>query len=404
MKKPFMKYILLLTIFSVLGLTPAFAAQSDTVKVQHATVLPVVDGEDNDPCWNATGVQWQAIDQVWMPWKGAVPSSADFTGKYKVIWNETDNLLYFLVDILDDSFIDGYNFATNGPFGYPNYDVVEIFIDENRSMGGHVFDNGSENAQNALSYHLTVEAPADGETTDQLTVEDLDGVSWSNSWVVNYASHFPAFRMKKSGNAYLYEFSLKVYDDTYPTQQKNGSTASDIEKARVQLNAGKIMGASVAYCDNDGNDGKRDHFFGSTPGKEYTANFGFSGTANSISSENGQNIFNTCWMSANDYGVLKLEAAGIPSSNSAIAIKAQKVIISQDRTYGNLNISIASATTGKVVLEIYNLSGKKVAEFNGVKNTNSFNDSFNIQFVETGVYLTRVCVGNETSVQKIIKY
>ena len=403
-KFPFMKPVLLLSLFACLGLTPVFAAQSDTVKVQLATVVPVIDAEGNDPCWNAASVDWQPIDQVWMPWKGTVPSSADFTGRYKVIWSETENLLYFLVDILDDSFIDGYDFATNGPSGYPSYDVVEIFIDENRSKGGHVFDNGSENAQNALSYHFSVNAPADGETTDQFTVEDLDGVNWSNYWVVNYASHFPSFQMKKSGNSYLYEFSLKAYNDTYPTQQKNGSTASDVEKARVKLTAGKIMGASVAYCDNDVNDGKRDHFFGSTPGKEYTANFGFSGTGNSITTENGQKIFNTCWMSANDYGILQLVGAGFPASNSAIANNSQKVIITQDRDSKSLNVSVSSARTGKVVIEVFNLSGKKVAQFKGEKNTASFTGSFNIHSVEKGIYLTRVSVGNETSVQKIVKY
>ena len=400
---PFMKNILLLTIFVLIGLA-AIAAQSDTVKVQHTIQLPVIDGDANDECWKATGVNWQAIDQVWMPWKGTVPSSSDFTGKYKVIWNGTDNLMYFLVDILDDSFVDGYNFATNGPYGYPNYDVLEIFMDENRSKGGHVFDNGSENAQNALSYHFSVNTPADGATTDQLTVEDLDGVGWSNFLVVNYASHFPEFRMKKSGTNYLYEFSLKIYNDTYPTQQKNGSTISDIENARVQLTAGKIMGASVAYCDNDVNDGKRDHFFGSTPGKEYIANFVFSGTSNSISTENGQKIFNTCWMSANDYGVLKLVDTGTTASNSEKAINGQKVIITQNGIYGDLNISIVSAKTGKMVIEIYNLNSGKVAEFTDVKNTATFYGTFNLQSVQTGVYVARIFFGNKSSVQKFIKY
>lgn len=403
MRKSFMKLVLLLFIVGTMGFTPAFASQSDTVKVQRSIVVPVIDGEGNDLCWNATGVNWQLIDQVWMPWKGTAPSSSDFTGKYKVIWNEPDNLMYFLVDIMDDSFIDGYDFSANGPFGYPNYDVVEVFMDENRSKGGHVFDNGSENAQNALSYHISVNAPPDGEITDQFTVEDLDGKDWGNSWVVNYASHFPELKMKKSGNNYLYEFSMKIYNDTYPTQQKNGSTTTDIEMARVKLAAGKIMGASVAYCDNDANDGKRDHFFGSTPGKEYTANFGFSGTSSSISTENGQQIFNTCWMSANDYGVFRL-MGGVTSTNSSLAINSMKVIITQDSAGDNLNISVASAKSGSIMVEIFNLSGNKIAGFTNFKSTVNYYDSFNIQAVEKGMYLIRVCVGNETSVQKIIKY
>jgi hypothetical protein len=403
MKHPFFKTVSLIAIWGFFGSAAVFAAQDDTVKVQQVTVNPLIDGIGNDEVWNAEGVTWQTIDQVWMPWKGTVPSSSDFSGKYKVVWNEESNMLYFLVDIIDDAFIDGYNFASNGPFGYPNYDVVEIFIDENRSKGSHVFDNGTENAQNAFSYHISVNAPADGETTTDFTVEDLDGKDWSSSWVVNYASHFPGFAMRKSGNNFVYEFSLKVFNDTYPTQQKNGSTASDIEMARVTLTAGKIMGMTMAYCDNDVNDGKRDNFFGSTPGKEYTANFGFSGTQNSISTENGQKIFNTCWMSANDYGVLKLMSAGITSVFEENISNFQRVTINPLHVTDEINISILSGNTGKVDVTVYNLTGLKVAGFRDVKNSTNYSGSFNVQSLKNGIYLTKVSVNNSTSVQKIIK-
>ncbi|MGE5395810.1 MAG: sugar-binding protein, partial [Candidatus Saccharibacteria bacterium] len=392
----------LLVFFTFIGITGAMAAQSDTVRVQQATVLPIFDGDGSDPCWNASGVAWQPIDQVWMPWKGTVPSAADFTGRFKVIWNESENVLLFLVDIEDDSFIDGYDFASNGPFGYPNYDVVEFFLDEDRSKGAHVFDNGSENAQNAFSYHITVNAPADGQTTHQFSVEDLDGVNWSNSWVVNYASHFPQFSMKKSGNHYTYEFSLKVYNDSYPTQQRNGSTTSDIENARVKLKAGKVMGGTMAYCDNDTNDGKRDHFFGSTPGKEYTANFGFSGTQNSISTENGQKIFNTCWMSANDYGVFKLMGSAV-TSNISIDNKSQKVIISQNNTNSDLNVIITNTQPAKTAIDIYNFSGQKVAGFQDTVSGSSYQGTFSIQSLKTGIYVVRISVGKDVYVHKITK-
>jgi len=403
MKHSCLKIISLITILGFFGAATVCAAQNDTVKVQQVPVTPIVNGIGNDEVWNTEGVIWQSIDQVWMPWKGTIPSFSDFFGKYKVIWNEESNMLYFLVDITDDAFIDGYNFASNGPFGYPNYDVVEIFIDENRSKGAHVFDKGTENAQNALSYHISVNAPADGETATEFTVEDLDGKDWGSSWVVNYASHFPGFAMRKSGNNFVYEFSLKVFNDTYPTQQKNGSTATDIEKARVTLTAGKIMGMTMAYCDNDANDGKRDHFFGSTPGMEYTANFGFSGTQNSISTENGQKIFNTCWMSANDYGVVKLMKAGITSVSEENISNSQRVTINPNHVENELNISILSANTGKVDVAVYNLTGIKVADFNDLKNSTNYTGSFNVQGLKKGIYLTKVSVNNNTSVQKIIK-
>ena len=402
MKHVFCRRLLLLCVAGIISITASFAAQDDTVKVQHAAVLPVMDGDGNDPCWNAAEVSWQSIDQVWMPWKGIVPSTSDFTGKFKVIWNESDNLLFLLVDIEDDSFVDGYDFASNGPYGYPNYDVLEIFLDENRSKGGHVFDNGSENAQNAFSYHISVNAPAEGESTGQFTVEDLDGTDWGNFRVVNYASHFPQFSIKKTGNHYTYEFSLKVYNDIYPAQQRDGSTQTDIENARVKLAAGKIMGTSIAYCDNDNNDGKRDHFFGSTPGKEYSANFGFSGTQNSISTENGQKIFNTNWMSANDYGVFKLMSAG-PTAVTSPGNSIKKVAIFQNGTNNDLNVSITGARPGKIVIEVYNFSGQKITEFTDVASSPDYQGSFSIESLNTGIYIAKVLAGEEVHVRKIRK-
>lgn len=403
MKSQFLKKLSILFLFGFLIAFTGYAAQDDTIKVQQVTVKPVFDGVATDNVWNAEGIKWQSIDQVWMPWKGIEPTSTDFSGRFKLVWHEPENLLFFFVEITDDVFVGGYNFATNGPFGYPNYDVVEIFLDENRSKGPHVFDNGTENAQNAFSYHINLNAPADGTTTDVFTVQDLDGRDWGNSWVVNYAAHFPDFRMKKEGNKYFYEFSLKVFNDTYPTQQKNGTTSADIEKSRVTLAPGKTMGISMAYCDNDANDGKRDHFFGSVPGKEYSGNFGFSGTQNSISTENGQKIFNTHWMSAADYGVAKLMKNGVTSNQKEPAKNKQEVTIFPSKINSNLNITVNDAATGLVKIELYNLGGVRVAKFRETKNDAVYTGSFSVGHLVKGVYVTKVTLNDFTSVQKIIK-
>lgn len=380
-----------------------YTAQDDTIKVHQVNVKPVFDGNATDELWNSESIKWLPMDQVWMPWKGTLPSATDFSGRFKLVWHESENLLFFFVEITDDVFIDGYNFATNGPFGYPNYDVVEIFLDENRSKGPHVFDNGTENAQNAFSYHINVNAPVDGTSTTSFSAADLDGKDWGNSWVVNYASHFTDFVMKKEGNKYLYEFSLKVFNDTYPTQQKNGTTSTDIEKSRVALTQGKTMGITLAYCDNDVNDGKRDHFFGSVAGREYTGNFGFMGTQNSISTENGQKIFNTHWMSASDYGVAKLMKAGITGAGKKHGLNKQKVTIFPSQITSNLNIKVNDAATGPVKIELYNLGGIKVAEYWEIKNDAVYTGSFGLGHLVKGIYVTKVMLNNYTSVQKIIK-
>ena len=403
MNYAFLKKRTITLLYGISIALTGYAAQDDTIKVQQAIAKPIFDGFTTDEIWNTEGVKWQSTDQVWMPWKGTVPSADDFTGRFKLVWHEPENLLFFFVEITDDLFVDGYNFATNGPFGYPNYDVVEIFLDENRSKGPHVFDNGTENAQNAFSYHINLNAPADGTTTDVFTVQDLDGSNWGNSWVVNYAKHFPDFIMRKEGNNYYYEFSLKVFNDSYPTQQKNGTTATDVEKSRVVLAPDKILGFTMAYCDNDANDGKRDHFFGSVPGKEYTGNFGFSGTQYSISTENGQKIFNTHWMSASDYGVAKLMKSGVTRNQKEPLVNKQKVKIYPSQITAYLNITINDAATGPVKIELYNLSGIKMAEFSEMKNEAVYTGSLNIAHLNKGIYVTRITLNNEKSVQKIIK-
>ena len=272
-----LKIIVLLFIFftiSVLARSPQMRVQDDTVKAPNVLSIPTIDGQGDDACWG--DVQWQEIDQVWMPSDGSVPTD-DYTGQYKLVWSEADNLLYFLVQVDDDVFVDGY--VSGG--GYYNYDIVEVIIDEDRSGGMHRIDQGPENAENAFSYHISVDAPADGETTSSFAVYDLAG-SWQ---VVNYVSHFPELVMRKDGNRYTWEFSLALYDDTY----ENG----DPDASRVQLEEGKIIGLSLAYCDNDSineEPKQRDNFFGSVW----------------VAHEDS----NSHWENADGYGTIKLMGEG----------------------------------------------------------------------------------------------
>ncbi len=223
-----------------------------TVMAREAAKAPVFDGERADSCWQEAG--WNYIDQTWITW-GQTIDSADYSGRFKVTWSEEENLLYFYVEVTDESFVDGYVFPEDG---YPDFDVVEVFVDEDHSGGLHVFDENATlgaNSENAFSYHLTLDAPADGAMETDFVAADLDGTSWSDYTIIDYASHFPDLAMKKDGNIYSYEFSLRVYDDTYDH--------SDPKASRVVLAPNKVMGMSMAYCDNDQPDGKRDNFFGS---------------------------------------------------------------------------------------------------------------------------------------------
>jgi len=220
----------------------------NSVNALEAETVPVIDGEPGDDCW--AEAQWYGIDETWIGY-GEEVDSTDYFGRYKMSWSEAENLVYFFVEVTDDAFVDGYTFPDNG---YHNFDIVEVFLDEDRSGGLHALDNSEEwgqNSENAFSYHLAMNAPGDGETTSDFNACDIDG-GWAR---MDYAAHFPELTMKKSGNKYLYEFSMKVFNDTY--------SHTDPEASRVVLAGDKYMGMSMAYCDNDVADGERDNFFGS---------------------------------------------------------------------------------------------------------------------------------------------
>lgn len=272
------KIVFFVFIFFTISVLSRQRAQADTVETPNVEILPTIDGHSNDACW--AGTSWQTIDQVWIPWGGSVGAS-DYTGQYKVAWDSTENVLYFVVEITDDVFVDGYVFP-NG--GYYNHDIVEVFIDEDKSGGMHRIDQGAENAENAFAYHIVVDAPANGDTTSEFVVCDNAGFYE----IVNYASHFPEFVMRKDENQYTWEFSLAVYADTLDTLNP--------EASRVDLSEGKIIGLSLAYCDNDSINEvpkTRDNFFGSVwvPEEEY----------------------NDHWMNADGFGTIKLigESSGI---------------------------------------------------------------------------------------------
>jgi hypothetical protein len=228
--------------------------------VSDVSSVPFIDGNGTDSCW--MNISWQNIDQVWIPYNGKV-SSDDYSGHYKVAWSSSTNLLYFLIEVKDDYFVDGY--IPGGKSDLYDYDIAEVFIDEDASGGLHVFDGEDtvaaqfgSNAENAFTYHIYAPFPDEGQISSKPYVGDLAGISWANAKHPNYASHFPEFALRRNGNTAVWEFSLIVYNDTYDDENKDVS--------RSQLKIGKLMGLSLAYCDNDGVDENpkvRDNMFGS---------------------------------------------------------------------------------------------------------------------------------------------
>jgi hypothetical protein len=245
------------------------------------------DGSADESIWE--NARWHYIDQVWIPYR-ALMQADDFTGRYKVAWSEDANLLYFFAETTDDVFVDGYVYNSDPSLGgnYPSYDILEIFIDEDKSGGKHVFDDGTDwgtNGENAFSYHLVISQPADGATTSSLVTCDIAGTSWGSYSIPDYSDHLENFIVKRNGNILSWEFSLKVYSDTYDD--------GNPENSRITLTTGKQIGLSLAYCDNDNplEDPKtRDNFIGSDVGPDQQLT-----------------EWNDHWMNASVYGNLKLD-------------------------------------------------------------------------------------------------
>jgi hypothetical protein len=233
---------ILLVLFaqSIIITTAVLAEQDDTVYIQHTLVIPIIDGKGNDNCWELA--RWQTIDQPWKPW-GEKVHPDDFQGAYRVLWSSETNLLYFLIRTTDDIRVDNYIPGVTSEIY--NFDIIELFIDEDQSRGRHAFDvfSTGENAENAFGYHMHVRYPENGNFTDSMRVQDLSGSGWDDNKDPVYNSHFGDFIVRRIDNVVFWEFSLKVYGDTYYEAEK--------EKSRVTLIENKIMGLSIAYCDND---------------------------------------------------------------------------------------------------------------------------------------------------------
>ncbi len=241
------KIVLVLSLSLIVSSLVAMDHPGDSIVALHADIVPVIDGNDNDVCWS--NASWIDINYMWMPFNASIASN-DFTGRYKVMWNKNTNLLYFLAEITDDKFVNGYVFS-NKDGSYPNFDVLEVFIDEDRPGGNHALNN------TAFAYHLT----GGNSTTDFDAVDIYDptnSYNWSAGIYVNSKSHLPEFKRTNVGTKYVWEFSLKALTSTYkPTDN------SELFKAAL-LN-GKKMGLTLAYCDNDNSaiNPKRDNFIAS---------------------------------------------------------------------------------------------------------------------------------------------
>ncbi|WP_026294531.1 sugar-binding protein [Salinimonas chungwhensis] len=203
-------------------------AVSSPQPVYPATSKITIDGKAQEKDWQHA--DWYALDHHII---GDMPTSEDFSGRYKLLWDE--DYLYLLAEITDDVLIDTHPDPKDA---YWDDDCLEIFIDEDASGGNHLY------SFNAFAYHIAL----DGNVADFGNAQNDNSVILLNDHVTSKWT-----RQTESPYRIVWEVAVKLYPDTF-------NTASPGDP--VNLKANKIIGFMLAYCDNDGSD-TREHFIGS---------------------------------------------------------------------------------------------------------------------------------------------
>lgn len=192
-----------------------------------ATTAPVIDGSA-DAVWDRAS--WAPIDVFWLGTQPN-PSTQDYSGRYKALWDE--DYLYLLFDITDDRIYDGVRDALDR---YWEDDTVELFIDENKNGGQHGYNTS------AWAYHIS-------------TYGDVVDYTTSGPKLLN--DHIDT-RLVSVGSKHLWEIRVRIYGEDYADWKTN---------TPLKLFSGKLMGFSACYIDNDGSP-QRESMMGSvnTPG------------------------------------------------------------------------------------------------------------------------------------------
>jgi len=199
-----------------------------------ATTAPVIDGVV-DSVWDRAS--WAPINVFWLGTQSN-PSAQDYSGRYKALWDE--NYLYILYDITDDRIYDGVRDALDR---YWEDDTVELFIDENKNGGQHGYNTS------AWAYHISTY----GDVVDSTT----GGATLLNDHIDS--------RLVSNGTQHYWEMRIRIYGEDYADWKSN---------TPLQLYAGKLMGFSACYIDNDGSS-QRESMMGSVDTQGHRNNQGY---------------------------------------------------------------------------------------------------------------------------------
>lgn len=335
--------LLLIALFSMLSLASISQTQKDTIHGVESSIPAVIDGSASEECW--AKAEWKPIDQVWIPY-GATIVAGDFEGKYKVAWDA--EYLYLLFEIVDDMLSDDHS---NPLQNWWDDDCLEIFLDEDRSKGDHLHSN------NAFAYHIS------------LSYDAID-LNASGSGV-NYKNNIKVVMDTIAPNTYLWEVAIKVYNSTF--------TLSNPEASRVVLTPKKLMGLTVAYCDND-QTSSRENFIGSM----YMT----------------QKAHNDNYITADHFGSLLLKANEIGTAVMADkTISSRLVNVFPNPAQSQVIIERLSNETDHLKVEIHSATGAlvKIVSLTGRTQVIEMGDLL------PGIYLVNISSDKYFQSERIVK-
>jgi len=252
--------VIAFTFLFILSTSNVFSANYKAYRTQ---TPPTIDGLANEECWQ--NARWAFINQ---PFDGkALPDSADFHGRYKVVWDAAR--VYVLMEITDDKLVDN---RVNPKDNYWQDDIAEFFFDEDYIKQGH--ECGTE-AFNAFAYHIAG-VPCDKNNYTNGSIVPFDaanavhhvidlGADCNTANALNLDDHVK-MKISKNGNKYSWELEFKIFDKNY-----NQNISTNIP---VTLTPNKVMGFAIAYCDDDS--GVRDNMIGTVANhNDYSGKYPF---------------------------------------------------------------------------------------------------------------------------------
>jgi hypothetical protein len=338
----FLRYLLLLFVVVIFSAKSFGQTQKDTIFAVQALTPVVIDGAANDACWEKA--EWKPISQVWIPY-AAKMAAGDFEGKFKVAWDS--QYLYLLVQVVDDMLSDDH---VNPLQNWWDDDCVEVFIDENRSKGNHERNN------NAFAYHVSLKYDA------------IDLNSSGNP--VNYKNNIIVKMDTIAAHTYLWEMAIKNCSASF--------SLTDPEASQVILTPNKLMGFTVAYCDNDQTT-SRENFIGSMYMTQATANDNY--------------------ITADYFGSLKLKAATTTNITPGMESTNQLVNVFPNPAQNILKIERKGNEQKILTIEVRSMTGALVKS--GFLKRHE--ESVEIADLTPGMYIMSIISDKQIQSERIVK-